>query len=412
LSTRLLTPRFLGTAAATVLLAGTGVGIALARGEPATQLAAGRVDSVTEATTATTAGGSDDGATVSSRATTESSLAPDDGEGEGGSAPSSTAGASADPIDLAGAVELGPSLDGTLRLFAVPDADQPGCEGSLPTWQLQWVDGDGRGRLAIDQVFATAPALARGSDGRVSFLSRCEESTFLRVGTETEADLVGPLRRLRPTGWEDHAIQRARWQPDSDIIVLAVSHQAASGDVERHRLEVDSRTGEVAASEPAGEGEDPTLDTCSADQLTGVTVDHGRPWSDLAADIQLAALDCDYERLADLAGPDFVDSFGAPGDFAQQLRTDEAFGYEPTRRLALLLEADPGEPAKGSYLVWPAFFACEDTCGMDEAEVRRLGYTDDDIASFREFGGYTGYRVLFEPNADGSYTWTVFVAGD
>jgi hypothetical protein len=82
------------------------------------------------------------------------------------------------------------------------------------------------------------------------------------------------------------------------------------------------------------------------------------------------------------------------------------------KKLVLLLEADPGELQGGSHLAWPAFFACEASCGMDEDEMRRLGYSDDDIAGFQEFGGYIGYRALFEIEDDGTYTWSVFVAGD
>jgi hypothetical protein len=196
-------------------------------------------------------------------------------------------------------------------------------------------------------------------------------------------------------------------------MVLRVTRSTA-GDIESFRLEVDADTAEVLASEPLGPGGGPGTGsgTCSAQGLAAPAVSSGQPWSALAADIQQAALDCDYDRLAQLASPTISYSFGGSGDFAGHLRDAEAGGDDPMRKLALLLGAAPGERADPAQVVWPAFFACEATCGMDEAELRRLGYSDDDIAQFRDFGGYAGYRAGFAAGGSGSYTWTFFVAGD
>ena len=49
---------------------------------------------------------------------------------------------------------------------------------------------------------------------------------------------------------------------------------------------------------------------------------------------------------------------------------------------------------------------------MDADELRRLGYSETDIAGFEEFGGYLGWRAAVTQDATGTWTWTVFVAGD
>lgn len=157
----------------------------------------------------------------------------------------------------------------------------------------------------------------------------------------------------------------------------------------------------------------PDRGTCSASTIDDAVINSGRPWSELAAAIQTAALSCDYEAVAALAADQFTFSFGGGTDFAAFLREEEEqFGYDPMAKLVQLLEVEPGESTGNDLMVWPAFFGCETECGMDVDELRRLGYTDDDIAGFREFGGYLGYRAGFTETPDGDWSWTFFVAGD
>jgi hypothetical protein len=310
-------------------------------------------------------------------------------------------------MNLDGAVQLDVSRDGALALYAVPDAGASGCEAT-DGWRLYWIDDADAGQLAADDVLSNVPEISAGDRGARSFLDRCEESTTLYVTTEVEPGTLEGLREVEPVGWETSVILETGWS--GRILVLEVSRPAGGGDAERFRLQVDPETGEVLDSEPLDGAATPG--SCSAASLSDPRLSSGQPWSPLAAQIQQAALDCDYERLAELAGSSFTFSFGSSTDFAAFLLDGEASGFDPTRKLVLLLEADPGDLPDQPYLSWPAFTACEETCGIDDAEVRRLGYTEAELAAFREFGSYIGYRVLFLDNGDGSYTWSVFTAGD
>jgi hypothetical protein len=400
-------PRFLGMAAALLVVAGVVAGLLIARsGDDATELDTGPANS---ATTPPTDGGAPGPNPTGTSDATGTTADPD--------AETARTTAEAAP-DLSGAVELGPSLDGSLQLYAVPDPDVPGCEGQ-PTWRLYWIDGAGStgasgnpGQLASSTSLSSVPTMIRGQDGRTAFLDRCEESTALYLATEAPSGTLSPLERLRPMGFENSVIHEVSWANDPDSLFLRVT-RLGPGETGQFRIEVDV-TGQVLGSERLDSGDGGSAPgTCSAQDLTDpVIAGGGQPWSGLAADIQQAALDCDYDRLAELASPDIVYSFGGGDDFAGNLRTAEASGDDVTQKLVLLLGAEPGQRTEPAQLEWPAFFVCEPTCGMDTGEVRRLGYTDAEIADFQAFGGYFGYRVGFAQDSDGTLTWTFFVAGD
>jgi hypothetical protein len=59
--------------------------------------------------------------------------------------------------------------------------------------------------------------------------------------------------------------------------------------------------------------------------------------------------------------------------------------------------------------VWPAAHA-KDPSAWTEGDLAdlRLLYSDDDIRSFEELGGYLGYRVGIREDG----TWLYFIAGD
>ncbi len=132
------------------------------------------------------------------------------------------------------------------------------------------------------------------------------------------------------------------------------------------------------------------------------------PVADLARRIITAANECDYERLAELAGPQFSFTFGGADDPVAFWRDLEARGEPVTARMIQVLgfSHDLLEVADPDIYVWPAV-AGEEPTEADWDEVRDL-YSDADIASMKEYGGYLGWRLGIA--SDG--TWMSFVAGD
>lgn len=130
------------------------------------------------------------------------------------------------------------------------------------------------------------------------------------------------------------------------------------------------------------------------------------------ADIAEAAVDCDYERLDELAGDDISYSFGEEGAFAAYLRRREVEGTEPLRYLVGLLDRPHAsiEGQEGTEYVWPSAFAYEDWSQVppEEREALEPLYGEDDFGRFEQFGGYIGYRVGIAEDGN----WRYFVAGD
>lgn len=133
---------------------------------------------------------------------------------------------------------------------------------------------------------------------------------------------------------------------------------------------------------------------------------------DPVSDTRRAILDAvaagDIDALLGLMGPTFTASFGAPAEevfrrLADQGELDLVAGVlqTPVGRLEQ-------EGAEALY-VWPSAHARapEEWTEEDLAGLRQLG-TEDEIAEWRAFGGYLGWRAGIA--ADG--TWLYFVAGD
>ena len=126
--------------------------------------------------------------------------------------------------------------------------------------------------------------------------------------------------------------------------------------------------------------------------------------------IYKAAVQQDYDVLGSLVDPEtFSYSFGESGDPTGYWRRQEE------AEVPLLGDILPGVlhtrfgRHEGIY-VWPSA-AAKEAPEWTEADVRSMrdaGYTDEDIASFKEFGGYTGWRAGIR--ADG--TWLHFISGD
>lgn len=127
--------------------------------------------------------------------------------------------------------------------------------------------------------------------------------------------------------------------------------------------------------------------------------------------VQLAALGQHWEELEALLDPTtFSYSFGEDGDPIGYWMELEADAHAPI--IGDILPTTLGAhyaKSRGVYM-WPSAAAklSKNWTERDLNDLRKLGYSDRDIESFEEFGGYLGYRVGIE--ADG--TWIFFVSGD
>ena len=126
--------------------------------------------------------------------------------------------------------------------------------------------------------------------------------------------------------------------------------------------------------------------------------------------IYRAAVKQDYDALEALLDPEtFSYSFGGSGDPIGYWREQEE------AEIPLLGDILPGVlhtrfGRTEDIFVWPSAAAKEasDWTRADLESMRDAGYADEDIESFTEFGGYTGWRAGIR--ADG--TWLFFIAGD
>lgn len=134
------------------------------------------------------------------------------------------------------------------------------------------------------------------------------------------------------------------------------------------------------------------------------------PVAEMREDIYRAAVKHDYGMLRSLLDPEtFSYSFGENGDPIGYWREQEA-GHLP-----LVGDILPGvlhtrfAERDGIYM-WPSAAAKEPAVWTDEDRdaIRAAGYTDEDIRSFEQFGGYLGWRAGIR--ADG--TWLFFISGD
>ncbi len=127
-------------------------------------------------------------------------------------------------------------------------------------------------------------------------------------------------------------------------------------------------------------------------------------------DIFMAAVRHDYEALRSLLDPEtFSYSFGEEGDPIGYWREQEK-GEVPILGDILpgVLHTRFGKTE--DIFIWPSA-AAKDPSTWTEAEVdsmRKLGYTEKEIRSFEQYGGYTGLRAGIRADR----TWLFFIAGD
>ena len=123
-----------------------------------------------------------------------------------------------------------------------------------------------------------------------------------------------------------------------------------------------------------------------------------------------AARSFDYDALAVLLDPaTFSYSFGESGDPIAYWRMLEEEGHVPILGDFLPVILAQHVARQDGIYVWPAAHAKEPSAWTEEdlADMRQL-YTEDDIRSFEQAGGYLGYRVGIREDG----TWLFFVAGD
>lgn len=149
---------------------------------------------------------------------------------------------------------------------------------------------------------------------------------------------------------------------------------------------------------------------CSAGELLaedvepqGLTDAAAETWSE----IREAALSCDYDRLAGIAGEtaDFTFSFGGGDDPAPFWREAESSGQRVLAELVGILELPAGEDEDGAT-VWPRVHVEPEDDGAWE-ELLAV-YPPEAIEEWRELGSYLGYRTAISPEGE----WLYFVAGD
>lgn len=193
------------------------------------------------------------------------------------------------------------------------------------------------------------------------------------------------------------------------------------GDEGGRRLPVASSPGPAPSPTPSPTPEPVPGADCSAAGLDAELPDQpGLPGPVAATRRAIAAraVLCDYEGLAALArqgGEGFSFSFGAGDDPAAYWEMLEGAGEPVLFDLVQILKASyatgdevyPGYQGPEVYW-WPRAFR-HDARDADFAELVELGVIDEqELRSYREFGGYIGYRLSIRANGD----WTAFIAGD
>jgi hypothetical protein len=148
---------------------------------------------------------------------------------------------------------------------------------------------------------------------------------------------------------------------------------------------------------------------CSASGLPAVRDQAGLP-APVAATrraIAEAARACDFARLNTLAhnGRGFTHSYGALGTPGQHWRRQERAG-EPVLRTLVQILALPHVRNEARQFGWPSAYT-ERPTDRDWKLLEGI-YTKKQIAQFKRYGSYLGYRVGITPAG----RWLFYVSGD
>ncbi|NNE74677.1 MAG: hypothetical protein HKN26_13505 [Acidimicrobiales bacterium] len=169
---------------------------------------------------------------------------------------------------------------------------------------------------------------------------------------------------------------------------------------------------QVRVYETSGDVAPPTA--CSASDLDDPGPDAGLPDAvqEKRAAIIAAARACNIPALAALTAEGFTVSFGG-GDAESFWIFGEYYTADPDALAAIVrhlaVDATPAGDPVAEY-VWPGAHtvAWPDVTPEMLQQLRDIGYTDDDLDFFEEFGGYIGLRLGI--TVDGE--WAYSVAGD
>jgi hypothetical protein len=122
-----------------------------------------------------------------------------------------------------------------------------------------------------------------------------------------------------------------------------------------------------------------------------------------------AAVACDYDALAAVAGDEITLSFGGHDDVADFLMTAETeYDEELLRILVQLLAMAPGYQADFDTWVWPTFWEDDEPATVDERTAIEAIYGRPFDEILVPDLGYINHRVGIDANGD----WLFFVAGD
>lgn len=315
-------------------------------------------------------------------------------------------------VDTAGMLYLsGYDGHGTVRAYTAPIERQGDGSLALPadaTARTVTSMGDDSGAQAVLRVDGHHEAppvtytLEKRGQGQESQLAVVRSA----AGIDEEVVLPDGLLRVNTTGAE----------PQDEVWLTARGDTVLLGDG-------DARAWKLPWTDGQGELEPLDGDVRFAVRApTGSSAEHSVQAEDSAHDdlpdavadtreaILQAARDEDVAELAELAGAEFISSFGGPEDpeaFFVRLRDQGELDL-----LVRILELPYGtEETEGAGVIyaWPAVFtvAPEDWGDEEDEQLRALG-SQEDIDRWREFGGYIGWRAGI--HADG--TWRYYVAGD
>lgn len=224
--------------------------------------------------------------------------------------------------------------------------------------------------------------------------ARCRRSCLLALFAATVAIA---LVMAPAAGCSDPTTTSSASTTASSILETTTSSAAAATTSSSAAILTTTTTAEVCSASGLGLGLFPQLGLPYAVAQTRQTIFE-------------AAAGCDFDALEAFAeaGGGISFSFGAPGGVpAPYWRAAEQSGDPVMATLVKILNMPYGQ-VEGNY-VWP-FAHALDFSGLTDEQRRLLKqyFSDEDIESWVDFGGYTGYRVGISQEGK----WLYFVAGD
>lgn len=133
--------------------------------------------------------------------------------------------------------------------------------------------------------------------------------------------------------------------------------------------------------------------------------------ADKAKAIMRFAATCDFDGLADIAGPGFITSFGGGGvDNLGQWEEEGRGELDTLIKLFGTSHAVTDILDGPDIYVWPAAFAYDRWEDIPEEYLEELSsiYSKEELDEIAAFGSYAGWRIGIDENGE----WLSFIAGD